>query len=160
MFTIGTMSMPNQSGLPNHSGLPNYSGLYGGLAVVTVALTGDQFYADIHDDGLTVTYLSMWQMLVSARGAGIGFLCVILLGSLVTLCATAVVRGVRSIAQPIGVAVVAIIALAMLLGRVGTSRDPDLSTTGTMLVMVGFAAVLLGIVHTIHLGLRKMGGTL
>lgn len=133
--------------------LPNYGSLYGGLAAVAVALTGGQIYADVEQDGISITYASLWELLGTPNGAGLAMVSLMLLGVLVLLCAVAAVRGVSTIALPIGVSVLALVAAVMLMARVGTNyRYPaELDTAGAMLLVTAWGAIILGVVHTSHL---------
>lgn len=76
-----------------------------------------------------------------------------LLGVLVLLCAVAAVRGVSTVALPIGVAVLALVAALMLMAKVGAShRYPtELDTAGAMMLVLAWGAIVLGVVHSIHL---------
>lgn len=133
--------------------MPNYGSLYGGLAAVAVALTGGQIYADVEQDGISITYASLWELLGTPNGAGLAMASLMLLGVLVLLCAVAAVRGVSTVALPIGVSVLALVAASMLMARVGTSyRYPaELDTAGAMMLVTAWGAVVLGVAHTIHL---------
>lgn len=138
---------------PPRKGLPNYGSLYGGLAVVALALTGGQIYADVEQDGSRINYLSLWELLGTPNGAGLAMASLSILGVLVVLCAVAAVRGVSSIGLPLGVAGLALLAAVMLMAKVGANnRYPtELDTAGAMILVTAWGAIILGIVHAIHL---------
>lgn len=141
----------NASEVPRRN--PNYGSLYGALAVVAVALTGGQIYADVEQDGVRLDYLSLWQMLGTSNGAPLAMASLSLLGVLVALCAVIAVRGASTPGLPLGVSSVALVAALMLMVKVGTSRNypAEFDTAGGMMLVTAWAAIILGVVHAVHL---------
>lgn len=154
--TVVTMSTHGTSEVAQ----PTFAGLYGGLAFLVVALTAAPFYANTETDTLRITYFSIWQMLGRSNGGGLDVFSILLLAIMVGLCVRATIRPVRSVALPLGVTAIALVAVLMVGLRVGADRDAALSATGSMLMATGIAAMVLGVGHAIHLTILKARGVL
>jgi hypothetical protein len=132
-----------------------YARFYAPLAVVATVLgVMPIFNSVVTVDGRTVkvdTYGSLFDM--AGRYSGDPAVVAIgLLAVLVTLLVVASVRGARSPALPLALAVVAALLVIMLLTKPGTGQPtPELSGAGTAGLVVGCWIVVLGVVHAIHL---------
>lgn len=131
---------------------PRYGSLYGAIAVLALALNGTSFYlGEPNSDGV-VYRESLWKMLESPRGSDLAIASLLMVFLMVGLCAYAAVRPVTSVALPVTVTLIALGGAVMLILKVGWGdRDPAFDDGGIMLVNTAVGAVLLGIVHTIHL---------
>lgn len=128
-----------------------YRTLYGALAVLVFGLSGTQFYVRDVVEGAPQRE-TLFTLLGSRWGAGLAMASLLLLFGLVALCIFAAVRTVSSVGLPIAIVVLAVIGAVMLLAKIGFNGPaPAFDDGGTMLVTLAFGAVLLGVVHTVHL---------
>lgn len=133
-------------------GPPRYASLYGAIAVLALALNGTSFYLGAPNPDGEVYRESLWKMLERPHGASLALVSLLLVFVMVGLCAYAAVRPVTSVALPVTVALLALGGAVMLILKVGWGdSDPAFDDGGIMLVNTALGAVLLGIVHTIHL---------
>src|SRR5699024_6249291 len=102
-------------------------------------------------------YASIWELFTIPGRVGLGMMSVILLGALVILSAVATVRGGASRAIPIALAAVALVVAILLMSGFGASRTSpyEFATAGAMMLATAWGAVILGIVHVIHLGVLR-----
>ena len=133
-------------------GPPRYGSLYGAIAVLALALNGTSFYLGEPNSSGEVYRESLWKMLERPHGTDLALVSLLMVFLMVGLCAYAAVRPVTSVALPVVVALIALGGAVMLILKVGWGdRDPAFDDGGIMLVNTALGAVLLGIVHTIHL---------
>ncbi|WP_147916251.1 hypothetical protein [Ruania zhangjianzhongii] len=135
--------------------LPRYGSLYGPLGVLALALSGTNLFLVYDSDG-QVDRDSLWDMLHTSWGTEIGFISLLLIFVLAGLCAYAAVRPVRSIALPVVIAGLAFLGALMLMFKIGWGdRNPPFDDGAIMLISTAWGAVLLGLVHAIHLAIWR-----
>lgn len=136
-----------------HPGPPSgYRQLYGAIAVVGFVLSATQFYVrEVVDDGYPERE-TLWTLLDSLWGAGLATTALLLLFILVAVAICGAVRSVRTVAVPVAMVVLSLVGAVMLMTKVGF-RDPGppFDDGGAMMLALAWGAVLLGVVHTIHL---------
>lgn len=138
-------------------GPPRYGSLYGPIGVLALALSGTSFYLGTPNPDGEVYRESLWKMLENPYGAGLALASLLMIFLMVGLCAYAAVRPVRTVVLPVVVALIALGGAIMLMLKVGWGgSDPAFDDGGIMLMNTAWAAVLLGIVHTIHLSLWRV----
>lgn len=128
-----------------------YRNLYAALAVVTFALSGTEFYVREVVDGYQQRE-TLWTLLGSRWGAGLAMISLLLVFAMVALFVCGAVRAVRTVALPVAIVVLSLIGAVMLMAKVGFSDPaPAFDDGGTMLVTLAWGAILLSLVHIVHL---------
>lgn len=145
---------------PASSAFDGYARLYGPLAVVSASLVFVPPFDDVVDvseDGLsssTSTFGTLWEM-AERTGGGVSALAILLAFVLTALLVAATFRP-RSSGLPAAIAVFALPIVVMLITKPETGDPaPPLSAHGTTALVLGVAAVVLGVVHAIHYAARK-----
>ncbi|WP_147916254.1 hypothetical protein [Ruania zhangjianzhongii] len=144
------MTAPDEPG--RVQGPPRYGSLYGAIAVLALALNGTSFYLGEPNSSGEVYRESLWKMLERPYGMDLALVSLLMVFVMVGLCAYAAVRPVTSVAVPVIVALISLGGAVMLMLKVGWGdSDPAFDDGGIMLMNTAWGAVLLGIVHTVHL---------
>lgn len=134
---------------------PRYGSLYGPLAVLALALSGTNLFLTYDSEG-QVDRDSLWDMLHTSWGAEVGFISLMLIFVLAGMCAYAAVRPVRSAAFPLVIAGLALLGALMLMAKIGWGeRNPPFDDGAIMLISTAWGAVLLGLVHAVHLAIWR-----
>jgi len=134
------------------SGPPSgYRQLYGAVAVVGFVLSFTQFYAREVVDGYPER-LTLWTLLADPNWEGVAMAALLLLFSLVAIAVCGAVRSVRTVAVPVAMVVLSLVGAVMLMAKIGYSDPaPPFDDGGAMMLALAWGAVLLGVVHTVHL---------
>lgn len=109
------------------------------------------------EDGLsscTRTFGNLWEM-AERTGGGVSAVAILLAFVLTALLPVATFRP-RSSGLPAAIAVFALPVVIMLITKPETGDPvPPLSAHGTTTLVLGVAAVVLGVVHAVHYAVRK-----
>lgn len=135
--------------------LPRYGSLYAAFGVMALALSASNLYLTYDADG-RLERQSLWDLVRSSWGAEIGFLSLLLIFVLVGMCGYAAVRPVRSVAFPLVIVGLALMGALMLMFKLGFNGEPPPFDDGAvMLIATAWGAVVLGIVHSVHLAVWR-----
>lgn len=134
-----------------------YARLYAPLALVALGLVFLPMLEDVVVETETSTYSShygtLWETAAEPNG-GPAVFAIVLAFALMGLCLAATFRPLVA-GLPVGVSVVSALVILMLVTKPGTGDpQPDLTDAGTASLAIAVFALLLGVVHAVHLSRR------
>ncbi|ASR33645.1 hypothetical protein BAY61_00050 [Prauserella marina] len=139
------------------SPVPAYQAFYPPIAVLGLTLSGVRLYNNVDNDEYTITYYSIWELVGTPRGASIGLISLIILGSFVAISAYMYLRPPTSPVLPIIASTLAALAALMLTFKAGASNlvPATLSDGGRMMFVLTWASCVFTAVHAAHILFAK-----
>lgn len=147
--TVWAPAADRRAGAPP-SPLSRYGRFYGPVALIGLAVTFVPLFQDSREqleerDGLTSTYLNLWD---AGDAGGLGVMVIMVL---VVMLVVATLRRSEGFVLPLAITVWTVLPLSMLLAKYGfNDPKPDLSPFGQFSLGMMVGLLLIGAAHTTH----------